>query len=265
MVSVLKEVGLVPPEKDVIVINTFVNDTFYPIHKVFTKSGSYSTQIRRPKILIKGTSIPMNVQRFIMLDEVTKNYDITISSVGDLAKPIYKLMQQNDDGKAPRVTTIPHWASPVMNRSNYAATMAVERDTGFDFVITTVPEDISNSPYELTNVDTDNIMAVAEGAVTIAGVQDAGFSKENHICVATNLVFGPKTTEKEIQSMIEKWRICVNWDTAYQKQRELLKAKTVASEQIMGGYFHAMLGRNLSDAFGAKLKEALDEQKKEKK
>ena len=265
MVSVLKKVGLVPPDKDVVVINTFVNDTFYPIHKVFTKSSNYSTQIRRPKILIKGTTIPMNVQKFIMMDEVNKSYDITISSVGELAKPIYKLMQRTSDGKPPRITTIPHWANPVMNRSNYASTMAIERDMGFDFVITTIPDDIENNPYELTNLDTDNILAVAEGAVTIAGVLNAGFSKENHICVATNLVFGPKTTEKELQSLIERWRICTNWDTAYQKQRDLLATKTVSSEQIMGGYFHVMLGHTLSDAFGNKLKEALDEQKKMEK
>ena len=265
MVSVLKDVGLVPPEKDVIVIGTFVNDTFYPLHKVFTKSGSYSTQIRRPKILIKGTVIPKNVQRFIMLDEVNKNYDITISSVGELAKPIYAMMQPGADGKPARVTTLPHWAFPVKNRGSYAATMATERDVGFDFVITTIPDDISENPYEITTTDTDAILAVAEGAVAIAGVAEAGYTKENHICVATNLVFGPNTTEKELQSMIEKWRICVNWDSAYQKQRDLLKAKTVASEQIMGGFFHAMLGHTLSDAFGARLKASLAEQKKESK
>ena len=264
MMSVLKQVGLVPPEKDVVVINTFVNDLFYPIHKVVRRSSRYSTTIRKPKVLIKGTVIPMNVQKFLMLDGITDDFDITISSVGELAKPIYELLRPNADGK-PRITTIQHWASQQVNRTNYAGTMAIERDVGFDFVITTIPDDISENPYEITNMDTDNILAVAEGALTIAGVKHAGFAKESHICVASNLVFGKDTRPEEIRAMLEKWRICSNWDNAYEIQRKLLENKTVASEQIMGGYFHAMLGRSLSDAYAAKIKEAVAEQKAEPK
>ena len=63
--------------------------------------------------------------------------------------------------------------------------------------------------------------------------------------------------------MIERWRICVNWDEAYKKQRELLNQKTIGSEQILGGFFHAMLGRTLSDAYAAHLKEELEKQKAE--
>jgi hypothetical protein len=57
----------------------------------------------------------------------------------------------------------------------------------------------------------------------------------------------------------------VNWDEAYKKQRELLSKKTISSEQIIGGYFHAMLGRSLSDAYAAKIKKAVDEERAKEK
>jgi len=88
-------------------------------------------------------------------------------------------------------------------------------------------------------------------------VKDAGFTANDHICVASGLVFGSKSTPEEIKALIEKWRICVNWDEAYKKQRKLLTEKTISSERIIGGFFHAMLGRSLSDAYAARLKESV--------
>lgn len=257
MMTTMKSVGLVPPDKDVVVINTFVNDIMYPIHRINERASHYATSIRRPKILIKGTTIPSNVQKFMMLDKVTTDYKITVCSVGELSKTLYAKMRQTPDGSEPEITTIQHWASPVVDYNNFAQTMAIERDVGFDFVITCVPDDIENDPYELSNADTDNILAVAEGAVTIAGVKDAGFTANDHICVASGLVFGSKSTPEEIKALIEKWRICVNWDEAYKKQRKLLTEKTISSERIIGGFFHAMLGRSLSDAYAARLKESV--------
>lgn len=265
MMATLKQVGLVPPEKDVVVINTFVNDQLYPIHKVVSRSANYSTAIRRPKILIKGTTIPKNLQDFILYKTVTKDYKITVCSVGELNKDIYSKMRSVDQATEPEVTTIQHWASPVVDFNNFAASMAIERDVGFDFVITCGPKDIDNDPYELSNADTDNVLAVAEGAVTIAEVKDLGFTANDHICVASNMTFSHSATPAEIQSMIEKWRICMNWDEAYKAQRKLLTKKTIASEEIMGGFFHAMLGRSLSDAYAGKIKEAVAEQKRKEK
>ena len=259
MMYTLKQVGLVPPEKDVIIINTFVNDTMYPLYRVFERASHYATAIRRPKILIKGTQIPMNVQRFMLLDNVTKEYKITIASVGELNKELYKKMQRPADGSEPEITTIKHWAVPVETYNAFAGTMAIERDVGFDFVITTVPNDMDNNPYELCNADTDNILAVAEGAVTIAGVKGTSFTANNHICVASGLTFSNEDRPEAIKALIEKWRICVNWDEAYKTQRELLNKKTIGSEQIAGGFFHAMLGRTLSDAYAAKVKAAVEE------
>ena len=265
MMLVLKKGNLIPEDKDVVVINTFVNDTMYPLHRINARASHYATTIRRPKILIKGTTIPMNVQKFIMMNNVTKDYKITVSSVGSLSKEIYKKMQQLPDGSEPEVTTIQHWASPVVDFNNFASTMAIERDVGFDFVITCIPDDIENNPYELCNADTDNVLAVAEGAVTIAGVKGSPFTAANHICVASNLQFSNTDTPEAIKSLIERRRICVNWDEAYKKQRELLKQKTVSSEQIIGGYFHAMLGHTLSDAYAAKVKAAVEAEKEREK
>ena len=261
MMLILKKSNLIPEDKDVVVINTFVNDTIFPLHRINNRSSHYSTTIRRPKILIKGTQIPQNVQKFILMDDVTKDYKITISSVGSLSKDIYKKMQQTPDGPEPEITTIKHWAVPVETFNAFAGTLAIERDVGFDFVITCVPDDLEDNPYELCNADTDNIIAVAEGAVTIAGVKGSPFKAANHICVASNMQFSKTDTPQAIKSLIEKWKICVNWDEAYKKQRELLEQKTISSEQIMGGFFHAMLGRTLSDAYAEKVKAEVEAQK----
>lgn len=261
MMLILKKSNLIPEDKDVVVINTFVNDTIFPLHRINNRSSHYSTTIRRPKILIKGTQIPQNVQKFILMDDVTKDYQITISSVGSLSKDIYKKMQQTPDGSEPEITTIKHWAVPVETFNAFAGTWAIERDVGFDFVITCVPDDLEDNPYELCNADTDNIIAVAEGAVTIAGVKGSPFKAANHICVASNMQFSKTDTPQAIKSLIEKWKICVNWDEAYKKQRELLEQKTISSEQIMGGFFHAMLGRTLSDAYAEKVKAEVEAQK----
>lgn len=265
MMMTLKQVGLVPEDKDVVVINTFVNDTMYPLHKIFERSSRYSTIIRRPKILIKGTTIPKNVQKFMLLNDVTKDYKITVCSVGELNKELYKKMQPTQDGSEPEITTIRHWASPGVDYNSFAYNMAIERDVGFDFVITTVPDNIEDDPYELSNADTDNILAVAEGAVTIAGVKGSPFTAADHICISSGLTFSNTDAPEVIKSLIEKWKICVNWDEAYKKQRELLSKKTISSEQIIGGYFHAMLGRSLSDAYAAKIKKAVDEEKAKEK
>jgi hypothetical protein len=195
------------------------------------------------------------------MDDVTKDYKITISSVGSLSKDIYKKMQQTPDGSEPEITTIKHWAVPVETFNAFAGTLAIERDVGFDFVITCVPDDLEDNPYELCNADTDNIIAVAEGAVTIAGVKGSPFKAANHICVASNMQFSKTDTPQAIKSLIEKWKICVNCDEAYKKQRELLEQKTISSEQIMGGFFHAMLGRTLSDAYAEKVKAEVEAQK----
>ena len=263
--SALLDMHLVAEDKDVISIPTFVTDQFYPIHRMFERSCNYATSIRNPKILIKGTVIPPNVQQFIVdamkpRDQRPKvfgtDYQITISSVIDLRPEIYQLIKEG------KITILQHWASPYIKQSNVTETMAYERDCGFDFVINTIPNDIDSNPYEITNLDTDCVMAVAEGAVAIAGVRDAGYSAENHICVASNLVFGKDSTTKDIASLIENWRIVTNWDAAYKKQRALLREREIGSRSVMGGLFHAMLGRTLSEQYAHRIAETVESEKK---
>ena len=260
----LIDMHLVAKDKDVICIPTFVNDQFYPIHRMYERSSHYATSIRNPKILIKGTVIPQNVQQFIIeamkpRDQRAKvfgtDYSITISSVIDLRPEIYKLINEN------KVTILQHWASPYLDKSNVTDTMAYERDTGFDFVINTIPDDINDNPYEITNLDTDCVLAVAEGAVAIAGVRDAGFSAENHICVASNLIFGKDDSFTKIASLIENWRIAISWDAAYKKQRALLNERLIGSRSVMGGFFHAMLGRTLSERYAKTVEQTVAAEK----
>lgn len=263
--SALLEMHLVAEDKDVVSIPTFVTDQFYPIHRMCERASHYATAIRNPKILIKGTVIPPNVQQFIIDATLPRekrprvygtDYQITICSVIDLRPEIYQLIK---DGK---VTILQHWASPYLAKSNIVETMAYERDSGFDFVINTIPDDIDGNPYEITNLDTDCVLAVAEGAVAIAGVRDAGYSAENHICVASNLVFGREDSASKIASLIETWRITLNWDAAYTKQRALLREREISSRSVMGGLFHAMLGRTLSERYTRNVAETVEAEKK---
>lgn len=253
----LTGIKLVDEGKDVLVLPTFVNDMFYPLYRDNHKSGHYTTSIRRPKILVKGVTIPRNVQQFIL--DNCKDYEFTICSVGELINPLYKLLQDKT------VKNIKHWAYPTVKMQNFASTMAAERDAGFDFVMTTCPDDVAQNPYEVTTTDTDSVIAVAEGAVAIAGVADADYDPSNHICVATGLVFGNNSTVKELKSLIERWRICINWDDAYDKQKALLQSRIMGtSQEIVGGFFHIMLGKTLSAAFGNRLHKEVAERKAKK-
>jgi len=251
--QLLFDCHLVDSDKDVVSIPSFVSDWFYPVHKIFNRSSNYSTSIRTPKILVKGVILPKNVQEFIVQNY--KEYSITICSVVDLRKDIYKLIQEG------KVSVLQHWASPFLKKENLLETMAYERDYGFDFVINTVPPDISEDPYEIANLDTDCIIAVAEGAVAIAGVKDAKFSPESHICVACGLVYGSEDPASNIRALVERYRRSIDWDTAYQKQRLLLNQRLVSSQSVVGGYFHAMLGRTLSNKYANQLSQMVAKQK----
>lgn len=236
----LTEIGFVTPDKEVLVLPTFMSDTFYPVNKIFEKSSSMASNIRKPRILIKGTEIPMNVQKFI-IDGFDK-YDITVCSVGELCKTVMKLLEKRV------VKNLQHWANPAVTYKNAGKTAAIERDAAFDFVILTVPTDVENDIYNITNVDNDALMAIASGAVAFAGVDDVHYGKGMHICVETGLTFGKDTEPKRIAEMVGEWSICSNWDEAYSKQRELLKERLISSQSVQSGFFHIMIGREESEA-----------------
>lgn len=239
LAEAVKGCKFVADEKEVLVIPVFMSETFFPIGKIFSKSSSYATTIRKPKVLVKGTVIPKNVQNLII--HGVDKYDFTICSVGELDDRLIALVQDQ------KVKNMQHWANPFVSKTNLGKTAAMERDAAFDFVLLTVPEDIDADVYNITNCDTDALISIASGAVTIAGVDDANYSEGMHICVATKMTFGNNTSVKDLDAMLTKWSICVHWDEAFKAQRKLLENRLVSSSSIMAGFFNAMLGRKISE------------------
>lgn len=249
LAGAIKDLGLVSEYTDVLVIPTFMNEYFYPINRITNRMASLSTMINKPKILVKGTCIPKNVQNFII--HGYDKYDITICTVGELDDRLMKLLTTAKDPKHPEkgacVRNMIHWANPYVNPRNMQKTIAIERDAAFDFTILTGPDDFSDDIYNITMTDTDALIAVASGSVAIACIDDAGFRKGTHICLDTGLTFGKDTKVDDIKGMLIKWSICSNWDTAYEKQKQyLIGRRLVSAPNVMGGFFNAMLGRKFS-------------------
>ena len=249
LAGAIKDLELVTDYTDVLVIPTFMNEYFYPINRIYTRMKSLSTIINKPKILVKGTSIPKNVQNFII--HSYENYDITIATVGELDDRLMKLLKTPKDPKRPEAGTcvrnMIHWANPYVNPRNMQKTIAIERDAGFDFTILTGPDDFADDIYNITITDTDALIAIASGSVAIACVDDAGFQKGTHVCVDTGMTFGSNTKVEDIGKLFVKWSVCANWDTAYEKQKSyLVSRRLVSAPNVMGGFFNAMLGRKFS-------------------
>ena len=264
--TALVQLNLVSEEKDVVVLPSFVSSQFYPTHKIFLKANGNATTIRRPKILVKGTDIPQSVQNFII--HGTDNYDFTISTVADLDKRLMDLLRPRVDARGKKLPPIVrhtmHWANPYVNAGNMAETMAMERDAGFDFVILTEPENVADDIYNITNTDTDALLAVASGSVVFAQIAEAEFGPGIHLCneCGKDFVFGQDVKAKDLAALIEKWRIVASWDDAYTKQRTLLEHRLVSDPQVLAGYFHAMLGKRVSKAMKSKFDKAMNSMKK---
>lgn len=264
----LEQLKLTPMDKDIVVIPTYVSSFFYPTHKVFLKASDGYTSIRKPKILVKGTDIPQGVQNFII--HSCNEYEFTLSTVCDLDPRLMKLLapRMSVGGKKlpPIVRHVMHWANPYVTEKNITETMAMERDAGFDFVILTEPETVESDIYNITITDTDALLAIASGSVVFAQIADAHFDKGVHLCneCGPNFVFGNAIKPAELHAIIEKWRITVNWDEAYTKQRTLMEHRLVSDPAVLAGYFHSMLGRRVSIALKARFDEGMAKLKKSK-
>lgn len=261
--TALVQLQLVAEDKDVVIIPSFVSSYFYPTHKVFLKSKSGFTTIRKPKILVKGTDIPQNVQNLII--HGTDEYDFTISTVSELDPRLMELLRPRSKKEGPLVRHVMHWANPYVTAKNTTETMAMERDAGFDFVLLTEPKHVDEDIYNITIADTDAILSIAAGSVVFAQIAEAGFEPGVHICneCGKEFVFGQDTTVKELMAMLEKWRITVNWDEAYTKQRTLMEHRLVSDPKVLAGYFHSMLGRRVSTALKTKFDEGMAKLKKQ--
>ena len=260
--TALVQLQLVAEDKDVVIIPSFVSSYFYPTHKVFLKSKGGITTIRRPKVLVKGTDIPQNVQNFII--HGTDEYDFTISTVCDLDPRLMELLRPRSKKEGPVVRHVMHWANPYVTSKNASETMAMERDAEFDFVLLTEPEHVDEDIYNITIADTDAILAISSGSVVFAQIAEAGFEPGVHICNESgkDFVFSHTTSVKELTAMLEKWRIIVNWDEAYTKQRTLMEHRLVSDPKVLAGFFHAMLGRRVSTALKTKFDEGMAKLKK---
>ena len=257
----IQQTQLVEEDKEIVVIPSFVSN-FYPVHKIFLRSSGSSTVIRRPKILVKGTVIPPNVQNFII--HSTDDYDFTISTVCELDPKLEKLLIAPSKKESPVVRHIYHWANPYVNGKNVTETMAMERDAAFDFVILTSPMDIENDIYLISDTDTDAIIAVASGSVVFAQIAEAQFGKGIHLCneCGNGFAFSVKSPVQKIREMVEQRRSVAKWDEAYIAQRTLLEHRLVSDPKILAGFFHAMLGQRVSKELKTKFDEGMAKLKK---
>jgi hypothetical protein len=238
--------------KPIAVIPTAMNLEFSPVYKNFTRNNIGTTQLtmNKPKVLIKGLSIPENVEEFIMDNH--RKMDITICSVDEVNPHILGLMQRG------KVKHIYHWANPYVNSGNIYPTYAIERDIGFDFVIHTLSEDLLGRAYELSCGEEDILFSVSYGALPICGIdhiipdgtdkEDADEIKASMMGFAAGLTFGKNTPAKQIRAMIEAHKIPVRWNESYNKYRPYVEGRLITSPNIINGYFVIMLGKEMAMA-----------------
>lgn len=235
------------PLKQFAVIPTVANLEFFPLLKNFVRNNRTATQtiMNKPRVLVKGVTIPKNVQEFIA--DNSKKMDITISSVGELDPHIIGLI--NDK----KVSQIYHWANPHVNRRNMAMTYAIERDGAFDFVIHCKPDDVMGDLYEVTSDVDDIILSIASGAIPITGLDHIGYTK-THLAYA-GIVFDKNTPSKKLRAIIDDYSLPVRWNEAFTKARNALEHVLITSPQILRIYFTVMLGKEMTLARDALAKE----------
>lgn len=226
------------PMKQFAVIPTVANLEFFPLLKNFVRGNRSATQqiLAKPKVLVKGTTIPKNVQEFIAYN--CSKIDITICSVGELDQHIIGLINTKKVGQ------IYHWANPHVNRRTMTMTYALERDGSYDFVIHCKPDNVLGDLYEITSDVDDIILTIASGAIPITGLEHIGYDK-THLAYA-GIVFDKDTTAKKLRSIIDDYSLPVRWNEAFTKARNALEHLLITSPQILKLYFMIMCGKDLT-------------------
>jgi hypothetical protein len=239
-------------DKPIAVIPTAMNAEFSPVYKNFTRDNKNMTMLtmEKPKVLVKGVSIPANVEEFIM--ENYRKMEITLSSVDEVNEHILGLMQRG------KIKHIYHWANPYVNKSNIFPTYAIERDFGYDFVIHTLPDSLDGNAYEITTGEEDILFSTSYGALSICGIEhlipdyvsddDRKEMQASMLGFRAGLTFGKDTPAKKIRAMIESHKIPARWNEAYNKYRPYVEGRLITSPNIIQGYFVIMLGRDLAMA-----------------
>lgn len=238
---------------DFVVIPTAVSHEFFPLFKDFKREMMMNASASpKAKILIKGIEVPANVQAFIQ--SRYKEYDITISSVGEFNDSIMALIGRK------KVRHLVHWANPSSNKRNFSTTYALERDCEFDFIIYCVPDNLADNMYEITKGDEDILFAISSGSLPICGVDHVGYDPTS-IYNASGLTFGKDSKEDDIHKIVKNhYYNHLKFNEAYGKCRVIVENRLISSPSIMSGYYAVMLGRTVSDI---RAKIAKEEQDKE--
>lgn len=252
LMDAIKHFNLISEEVDIAILPTSVNHDFFPVFKNMKHELIMDyNKAPKPNVLVKGLVIPENVQKFI--EYGYKNFNITISSVGELSERVMKLIE---DGK---VKTMYHWANPSSNKKNFSTTYAIERDAEFDILVYTFPEDMSKNFYDLTMGDEDVLFAAASGTVPVVGCEHIGF-EESHLYNASGLVFSPKTDYMDLFKMVRNnYLDATKFNAALNGCRRILDFRTSTSPSIMSVLYGLLLGRKkateLSESLKSKMKE----------
>ncbi len=234
---------IVDPNKPISVIASAINSDFFQLYRDFSRNNDARVkQLRdKPKVLIKGVSVPENIQTFII--DNYKKMDITVCSVGEVNDHLMGLMQNG------KVKHIYHWANPFVNKSNINATYSIERDGGYDFVISTKPDELVGELYEITSGDEDILFAIAYGALPISGIEHLGFDENSgHLSVLCGLTFGKDTNPTKIRKMIESHTVASTFNDKFNKCRAIVENRLANSPLIGSKYFSVMLSDEMRQA-----------------
>lgn len=234
---------------DISVIPTTVHHDFFPLFKRTERNGSVTaTQMPKARILIKGIVIPENIQEFISLSY--KDFDITISSVGELNESVLGLIERQ------KINHIHHWANPGSNKKNFTATYAIERDQGFDIFIYCMENNLEGKFYDITMGDEDILFAISSGILPICGTEHVGY-EPTHLSNASGLVFGKDTKFEDIKKMVRShYYDFTKFNMAFNKCRVHLENRVTTSPFIMGAYFGVLIGRKAAEKMVKEKEEA---------
>lgn len=261
------------------VIDTTVSAEMYPLYKNFARSGNASMLRDKPRVLVKGLTIPMNVQEFIMAN--FKKMDITVSSVGEVNEHLMGLMHRK------KVNHIMHWSHPHVNSSNILDTLAIERDSGFDVVIHCFDKMVLKSgsddetkkentkvlakhSYMLSNGDEDILTSIAYGAIPMCQLdhvgddEDSDDDKDEYIDLkeVSSYVFDDKTHHTFFKNVVnEVTSVAPKFNEIYGKCKNAIESRISLYPSIMGAYYEAMVGTDVIEARQQLVKEAEEKNK----
>ena len=251
IVQILTQMGLIDDEKEYIIIPTTVGYDFYPTYCEFRKRGLSDKNKPRATVLVKGVTVPENVQKFIETNY--KVFDITVASVGKLSE---RIMREIESGN---IKHIRHWANPDVTARTALAAFAMERDRRYDFTVITKPDDLSAEYYELTTGDEDILFAAASGSVPVGGIDHVGYV-EDSLYYASGLVFGADTEPVEIAKIIKStYKSSTQWNKHMHRVLSAMQDRVSGSPKMLRAYYTALVGTAIVEQETELARKALEE------